>query len=138
MNEIDSSGLITIFDGAVADGAGTSINVEGYEKIFLQLGSANDAATDPANLTIKFVGSMSNAAPTFSAARSVTNNFEYIDVLDLQDGASIDGDTGIAFAAANDIRNLEINLGGLRWINAVISSYVAGALTLKVLGLTHN
>lgn len=132
---IESSGLITILDAAVADGAGTSIYVGDYDRIFLQLGSADD--TGAANATINFVGSLSNTAPTFSAARSVSNHFEYIDVIDLEDGASIDGDTGIAFAAANDFRNLEVNFGGLKWINAVVSSWVDGQITLKVYGVTH-
>lgn len=136
-NSQDTSGLIDIFESAVADGVGTSIDVSAYERIFLQVGSANDGAGDPANLTVKFVGSMSDSAPDFSASRTVTNNFEYIDAIDLEDGASVDGDTGLAFGAANDIRNFEINLGGLHWINAVISSYVAGKLTVKVFGVTR-
>ena len=130
----DFSQLIDICSAAVADGAGTSIDVSQYSKIFLQLGSA--ASGGASSLVVNFVGSASNSAPAFASARSVSNNFEYIDVIDLQDGASIDGDTGITFAG-EDFRNLEINVGGLHWINAVISSYASGALTLKVLGKTY-
>ena len=46
-----------------------------------------------ANFTIKFQGSMSDTAPTFSAAQSNTNRWDYIQVKDYQNNSSIDGDT---------------------------------------------
>lgn len=85
-----------------------------------------------ANFVIKFQGSIQDTCPDFSAAQTVANHWDYIEVVDIQSGAAIDGDTGITFSAADDNRLLEMNIDGLKWINAIISSYVAGTATLKV------
>ena len=137
---MNASGLIDIFKDAVADGVGTAIKVDEYDKVTLQLGSADDALTNAADLTIRFLVSVSNTAPNFAGTRTVANHFEYVDVIDLQSGTSIDGDTGIRFGAsgaANDFRNLEVNFGGAKCVCAVISGYVSGKLTLKAYGVTH-
>jgi hypothetical protein len=122
------TGILKILDGAVAGGAttsGTCHFVGDAEKIFLQFGT-----TDTANIVIKFQGSISESYPNFAAAQSATNHWDFIDVIDLQDGTSIDGDAGITIAA-DDVRNLEANVGALRWICARITTYNAGTIYLN-------
>lgn len=107
---------------------GNSIFVEDFKIVEFFL--ATDGGAD-CDLTVKFQGSMQEDAPDFSAAQSVTNQWEYIQVIDLENSAGIDGDTGIATGAADDYRQLEANVNGLRWINVIISNYVAGEITVK-------
>ena len=110
-----------------ADGIGANINVTDFRHILLEFGTASSA-----NMTVKFQGSLSDTAPDFSAAQSVSNHWDYIGVYDLQSGNIIAGDTGIALAAADDFRLLMVNTDGLKWVNAIVSSYVAGSVTVKV------
>lgn len=107
---------------------GRNILVQDFVTSVLSLSTAGTA-----NFVIKFQGSIQDTCPDFSAAQTVANHWDYVEVVDLQNGAAIDGDTGITFAVADDNRLFEINYsGGLKWVNAIISSYVAGTATLKV------
>lgn len=85
-----------------------------------------------AAMTVKFQGSVQGTVPDFSAAQSVTNQWDYIEVVDLEDGSAIDGDTGVAVAGADDHRLFEMNVEHLRWANAIMSGYTEGELTLKI------
>jgi len=111
-----------------ATGVGTTILVEDYRNIMLSF--ATDGGTD-ANLTVKFQGSIATDAPTFSAAQSVSNHWDYIEVIDIEDGEPIDGDTGLAVSSTDDYRLFEVNTNGLKWINAVVTARTAGEVTVK-------
>lgn len=108
---------------------GNSILVQDYRNCVLTFDT--DGGGDAA-LTVKFQGSISESAPDFSAARSASNQWDYFEVIDLEDGTAIDGDTGIAVAAADDNRHFEANINGLRWVNAIISGWTVGEVTVKI------
>ena len=79
------------------------------------------------------------AAPDFTVnrtARSATNNWDYIEVVDLEDGAAIDGDDGITLAG-NNIRLFEVNLNSFDWLAVNMTSRVAGTVTV-VAAMTTN
>ena len=82
-------------------------------------------------LTVKFQGSIAEDAPDFSAAQSPTNQWDYIEVIDLEDGSAIDGDVGIAVSTGDDNRQLEANINGLNYVNAIISGWTEGEVTVK-------
>jgi len=107
---------------------GNSIFVEDFK--FVEFFLATDGGGD-ADLTVSFLGSMQKACPDFSAAASATNEYQLIQVIDLEDSAGIDGNTGIAMGAADKYRQLEANVNAMRWVNVIISSYVAGEITVK-------
>ena len=103
-----------------------------FDKLFLQLATASSC-----NATVKFQGSWSAEKPDFSASQSATNHWDYIDVIDLQNGTSIDGDTGIAMSGTDDFRNLEVNCNGLRWITATVTARAAGSVTVNLVGVQY-
>lgn len=105
---------------------GKNIFCADFRHIKLEIGTSNNA-----NLTFKVVGSDSEDCPDFSAAKSVSNNWEYIGVIDREDGSPIDGDTGISFAGTDDYRQLTVNADGLRWVNIIITAWSAGDITAK-------
>lgn len=113
---------------------GNSIFVADFRNAILTFNT--DGGSDAA-LTVKFQGSISEDAPDFSAVRSASNQWDYVDVVDLEDQSSIDGDTGIAVSGADDHRQVEMNINALRWINAIISGWTVGEVTVKVM-LTDN
>lgn len=108
---------------------GNDILVEDYKHCVFTFDT--DGGGDAA-LTVKFQGSVALDAPDFSAAQSPSNQWDYIEVVDLQDGSPIDGTTGIAVAAADDNRQVEANINGMRWVNAIISGWTAGEVTVKI------
>ena len=117
----------TILDAVVATGAGASFEVKDYEFITFIFGTANSA-----NATTKFQGSASNAAPDFTATATVANHWDFVDTIDAEDGASIDGDTGIVLSGSDDIRIVTLNVRGLSFVSANVTAWVAGNITVKV------
>ena len=83
-------------------------------------------------MTIKVQGSIIEATPDFNAAQSITNQWDYIEVIDYQDGAAIDGDTGIACAGTADNRIFEVNVNGLTWVTVAITAWTAGKLGIAL------
>lgn len=119
----------TILNAKATTGAGTAVNVQDYGHLVIWL--ATDGGGDAA-LTVKIQGSISVDEPNWDSAQSVTNEWDYLDVKDLQDDASIDGDTGIAVATADDYRLLKVNNdGGLKWLNVVVTARSEGEITAK-------
>lgn len=93
------------------------------------------ATTGSANMTIKFAGAISEAIPDFEAAQSQSNPWDHVEVVDLQDGAAIDGDTGIAFAGTDDVRLFEVNVNSLIWFGAHLTARSAGSVNITWVGL---
>lgn len=118
---------LVIFDAKAATGAGNKHLVADYDYAIITVNTASSA-----NLTMKFAGSISETSPDFAAAQSVSNSFDYLDALDLEDGASIDGDTGFAVAGTDDHRLFRVDLTGLRWFTGVVTARSAGSVTAKV------
>ena len=111
---------------------GKNILVENFRHCILALDGFASA-----NMTIKVVGSIgksptSDDCPDFSAAQAYDNAWDYIEIVDLEDGGIIDGDTGVAQAGTNDHRLFELNINGLKWINVIITAWSAGNITAKV------
>ena len=79
---------VVLFDAKATTGTSLSYSVKEYKHLMLTLSSASSA-----NFTIKFQGSMSDTVPDFSAAQSNTNRWDYIEVVDYQNNATINGDT---------------------------------------------
>lgn len=117
----------TILDAKAATGVGLTIPCGDFNHAVISFNTASSA-----NLTVKFAGSIAETAPNFAAAQSVSNPFDYIQVKDLEDGSSIDGDTGIAPAGTDDQRMLEVNINGLEYLTAVVTARSAGSVTVTV------
>lgn len=95
--------------------------VLGFRHLELHLDTAGTST-----MTAKVQGSNQETMPDFNAAQSATNRWDYIEIKDLQDGAAIDGDTGVAQAGADDHRVFEINTNALRWVSVAITSWTQG------------
>lgn len=117
-----------LIDAGATTSTGKTMLVDDFKNVILSY--ATDGGGDAA-LTVKFQGSIQETAPDFSAAQSVTNMWDYIEVVDLEDGTAIDGDTGVAVATADDYRLFEANINGMRWISATITARTEGEVTIK-------
>ena len=119
-----------IHNAKQATGVGISILVSSFRHKELTLATAGMGVGD--TITVKIQGSSSASAPTFSSAKSASNLWDYIQIVDLEDGTTVDGDTGVTFSDSNDVRKFAINADGLVWVNVeitVISDAVNTSLT---------
>lgn len=98
--------------------------VEGFRNIELNLHLEGTPT-----FTIKIQGSNQELAPDFSAAQSSTNSYDGVAIVDLEDQADIDGDTGISVSGSADHRHVEVNTNKLRWLSIIMSGWTGGTLT---------
>jgi len=118
--------VITVMDAVSATATGKFILSENYRNIVYSIDT-----TGSANATIKFPGSINTDSPSTTVARSVTNQFEYLEIIDLEDGSAIDGDTGIVLSGTDDNRLIEVNTNLIRWIAPEITTYNAGTVNIQ-------
>jgi len=104
------------------------ISVADFRHLFLTIGS-----TGTATATVKIVGAMTEigSAPDFEASASLTNPWDYIRIIDKQNSTGADGDTGISWAAADDVRQFEVNTNILSFISIRITAWTQGAITIN-------
>lgn len=82
--------------------------------------------------TLKFYCSLYDNLPTLYSEATSTNPYDTVQVIDTEDGSSIDGDTGITLANTTDVRQFEINSNNFRWCGAVLTgSEVDGTTTVR-------
>jgi hypothetical protein len=128
-------------DGSVGNGIGGNtgalsgfikpILVEDFRHLIVSI--ATDSGGDAA-MTVKCVGSIQDTCPDFGEARSVSNDFEFIQMVDLQaNGSSIGGDTGFVVVTADDYRLFAVNVNGLKWLSFLPTAGTEGEVTIKLL-----
>ena len=125
-------------DGSVGNGvggatgtwaiAGRVIDVADFSSVVLAFDTDNGGT---AAFTAKIVGSIAEVAPDFARAQAAANQFDFVDVIDLQSGVEIPGDTGFVVATADDHRMFEVNTNGLKWVTVLFTAGTAGFLTVK-------
>ena len=104
---------------------GKTIYVADYEHIVLVM------HTDLAELTFKIQGACTVEEPNFAISKAKDNIWDYVSIKDLEDGSSIDGDTGVSVTSgSDDVRQFEINTNGLNYITAEITAFTEGILGL--------
>ena len=119
--------------GAGADGTYTSAapkNIFCEDATTIKFSFVTDGGADCA-VTVKAAISDSEDCPDFAKAQSATNQYDYVDIVDLEDNASIDGDTGLTLAGADDSRNFEVNTNNARWFTITPTAGTEGEITIK-------
>ena len=132
---IRSSVEQTILNAKGADGVWNNILVQDFSHCVFSY--ATDGGTDAA-LTVNFQGSIQDTCPDFAVWQSVTNMWDYIEVIDLNTGSAIDWDTWVSVATNDDYRLFEANINGLKWINAIVSGRTQWEVTIKWCLFSNN
>lgn len=106
------------------------------------IGSARDLVIDLVGsntsvATIQFVGSIDENAPDFSVPASESNRWEYVQMIDIKDGSTINGATGVVLAA-DAVMILEANVNVLRWFGIIVSAYTSGQLDSFLRGYNNE
>ena len=114
---------------AAATGAGTALRVSEDNVVSFQIGT--DGGGDAA-LTVLFQMSNQNVEPDWDSAQSVTNHWTYINTIDMFDGDPKTGAEGFVVASADGFKDYEVNVGGMKWVNAIVTARTEGEVTVKI------
>lgn len=125
-------------DGSTGNGVGADSGVRSIAPLRIFVRDADhvkltfdtDGGGDAA-MTVKIAGSHGDAYADYAASQAVTNQYDFIDVVDNEDAASVDGDTGFVVASADDHRMFSVNTEALDWLSLQVSAGTAGELTVK-------
>lgn len=99
------------------------------------------------NATVKIAGSLGKLAsdvtapsddtPNFGATISKSNPYQFVQIINLDTAAAVNGATGITSAGTDLNTQYEVNTNGLKYLCPVLTAWSAGAITLKAL-VTDN
>ncbi len=126
---------VTVLNDTATTGAGVVVNVTPYRHVAVSI--ATDGGAD-ASMTVKAQGSIQVSEPAFGSAQSKTNHWDYVEMIDAEDGASVAGDTGWSVAGADDYRLFYINTDNLRWLTLNLTARAQGEVTVKVMGADNG
>lgn len=123
----------TLLSAKAADGIDKVIDVRDFQHVIISIATAGTAT-----LTVKIGGSVgdgttADAPPDFTAAVTATNMWDYLGLINLQSGAAVTGDTGLAAAGADVFEQYEINVNGIKWVCPIVSGRSAGTVTVKAI-----
>lgn len=108
-------------DGAAQDGAGKAVLINPYNNNTLTLATEGNG-----DMTFTILISNEEVQPDWNAAASNANAYTPCGFYDLDAQSTTPGSTGYVFSGTDEVKNLNINLLGVRWLNVRIDSYVAG------------
>jgi hypothetical protein len=124
----------TVLNAATAASTTASavVNIGSFAQLYWTVGATSASAT------IKFACSFADSQPTFTDARTATNTWDYIDITDVEDESSIDGDTGVLLVSGStDTRLFQMENTGYKWCTTFQTDWYEGTLKVTVLGSTN-
>jgi hypothetical protein len=92
--------------------------------------------TGTATLTVKVAGSIgknNGDAPNFGGTVSPSNPYTFVQIINLDTAAAVNGATGIAVAGTDIANTYEVNLNGLKYLTVVPTAFTQGAITIKAM-----
>lgn len=126
-----------MLDGAAADTFSGAVGVSDFRHLLADIASASMGLGG--TLTVRFQGAIGKTEPTFSSAASSSNRWSYVELIDTNTGETIQGDVGVTISGSDDLKKVELNVNGLDWVCAQVSSYNApGNVTVFLHGLENG
>jgi len=130
---------IVILNSVVANGVGNSIFVKDFDTIVISV--ATSGLVSGKTFYLKGKCSIEENSPTFSAAKSITNIYDYVGLIKFPDGTPIDGESGDLFASdADDVRMYQVNVDGINWFTLDVSELPDDSITVlgKLVGYNNK
>jgi len=117
-----------VLDGADGDTQGDAQLVEDYRHIVIAVATDGDAS-----LTVQFKASISEDEPNWGQPQAIDNKWDYVQVVNLNDRTSPDGDTGFSVSGSDDMVLYEVNTNLLRWFNAEVNNHSSGSVDVDLI-----
>jgi hypothetical protein len=126
-----------ILDAKATTWVGKTIDVRDFRNITVKIWTVWNST-----LVVKAQGAIASAsneylAPDFSSAQSVSNNWDYVKMIDLNSGNAIAGDTWFTTTWTDDFKLYEINVNALDYINFSVTARSAWSVTVEAM-LSNN
>lgn len=112
--------------------------VEDFRNIILAVSTSGTATT-----TLKVAGSLGKPSgsssgarqdfPNFAATVSPANPYTYIQAINLDTGAGVNGVTGLVASGADIVNTYEVNTSALKYLTAFPITWTQGVITIKAL-----
>lgn len=115
--------------------------VSDFRNIVLQVGTTGTATT-----TLKVAGSFGIAAASYAASRSPrydypnmgatvapSNPYTFLQLINLDTAAAINGATGIVVAGTDINNQYEVNINAMKYLTVIPVSWSAGAISIKAI-----
>lgn len=128
--------------GGIAVSAPPVLHASDFRNIVFQLGTSGSATT-----TIKFAGSLGKAAsaataprgayPNFAATVAPSNPYSFLQIINLDTAAAINGATGVVIAGTDFDTQYEMNTNAMLYVTAFPVTWSAGAITLRAIVVTN-
>lgn len=128
----------TVLSAVEADGFGTSLNVDQYDEIVVEILTEDDGVVGPATGVVNCYGSVAATEPTWASPATPANPYFPVYMFDLNTGSGVVGTTGVPTTATNIIKQFRVNVDTLRFINLALSGWGAGTWTVRVRGIEKS
>lgn len=136
---------IVLFSAKAATGYSTVVlDVSSFRNVVLSV-----ASTGTATLTMKILGALAvkgtdgtpsqgaYIAPDFTAAASPSNAWDYVQAINLNTGAAVNGSTGVVFSGTDAVYLLEVNTNLIDFLTVQVTSRSGGSVTVKAATTTN-
>lgn len=111
------------------------IDVRDYVNAIVQFFTAGTAT-----LTVKPAGSLGKtdgSTPNFGGTISATNPYSFLQSINLDTAAAVNGATGYTTTATDVANTYEINLNAMKYFTLIPTAWTQGSITARIL-LTNN
>lgn len=116
--------------------------ISDFRNVILQVGTTGTATT-----TLKVAGSLGKPYPSsdtgprydvpdMSATVTPTNPYGFIQIIDLDTGAALNGATGIVVTGTDINKIYEVNINAIKYLTVYPITWSAGAITVKLIMTT--
>lgn len=129
--------------GGILVPAPAIVRLEDFRNCIVALSTAGTATT-----TIKFAGSLGKPDasallsprydfPNFGATVTPANPYTFLQAINLDTAATVNGATGVVVAGADIVNTYEVNINAVKYFTVFPISWTQGAITVKLL-LTND
>lgn len=119
------------------------LNVESYRNVILQVSTSGTAT-----LNFKVAGSLGKPAassttsprydyPNFGATVSPANPFTFLQIINLDTAAAVNGATGIAVTGTDINNGYEVNTNAMKYMTVLPNTFTQGAITIKAIMVSN-
>lgn len=114
------------------------LDVRDWRNVILAIETSGSAS-----FTMKIAGSLGKVTtdviapytdtPNFAATQSKSNPYTFVQIIDLDTAAAVNGATGITTAGTDLLKSYEVNVNALKYVCPILTAWTAGVITLKAL-----